>query len=465
MSSLAAALRPRAGLPAPRPAESRERSVRRRIYLTWSLLFVNVLTFYPTTWNGLPLAVPIPSKVGKIITQGALLAALLVALMVNRRRVIRPNTFLSLMTLLVIDAVLAGLQAEHLLGTSYRTARLGLFVATLWLLTPWWGRRDLLLLRCHLSFIAGVLALVLLGLPMSPSKALDQGRLAGIIWPIPPTEVAHFAAVAFGLVAVLWLGSRIPGRPALLAVAAASTILLLTHTRTALIAMAAGLLMASLNLFTIKARVRKLLAAAAVVVAVGAMTLSGLVTTWLIRGEDTTQLTSFTGRTVVWTAVLSAPRNEFQQVFGFGLSNLSFNGLPIDSNWLGAYLDLGLAGVVICALMLLFPLVAAYFQPRGVERALGLFLVTYCLVSSFTETGLSSTSPYLLDLTLAASLLAPSISDRSLILPSIADTPMALPAAVRPPSAPIVLTGSRNENHAGPQPVPFLRTERGESGR
>jgi hypothetical protein len=427
----------------------------------WTLLFVNVLTFYPTTWNGLPLAVPIPSKIGKVITQGALLAALLVALMVNRRRFIRPNVFLCLVGLLVINAVLAGMQAQHLMGTSYRTFRLAAFVATLWLLTPWWGRRDLLLARCHLGFIAAVLSSVLIGLLVSPSKAMDQGRLAGVLWPIPPTEVAHFAAVAFGFVVVLWLGSRISGRAALLAAVATGTILLLTHTRTALIAMLLGLLAASLSLFTKKARVRKLLAAAGVLVAIGDMTLSGVVTSWLSRGEDTQQLTSFTGRTVVWNAVVSAPRGELQRILGFGLSNLSFNGLPIDSNWLGAYLDLGLAGVMICAAMLLFPLVAAYFQPRGVERALGLFLVTYCLVSSFTETGLSSPSAYLLDLTLAASLLVPPVWDRSPALPAIGTTQAVVPpTADRSPSASAAMTGGRNENRAGPQPIPLHRPER-----
>ena len=57
--------------------------------------------------------------------------------------------------------------------------------------------------------------------------------------------------------------------------------------------------------------------------------------------------------------------------------------------------------------MLLFVLVNAYFQPRGERRALALFLVTYLLVTSLTETGLSDASVYLLELALAASLLVP----------------------------------------------------------
>ena len=41
-------------------------------------------------------------------------------------------------------------------------------------------------------------------------------------------------------------------------------------------------------------------------------------------------------------------------------------------------------------------------------------LVTYCLVASFTEVGFTDVSPYLLDLTVAASLLVPSLEGSSL---------------------------------------------------
>jgi hypothetical protein len=137
------------------------------------------------------------------------------------------------------------------------------------------------------------------------------------------------------------------------------------------------------------------------------MTLSGVLVSWLARGEGTKELTDLTGRTAVWGPLLAFPRDKFQEIFGFGLSNDSFNGLPIDSNWLASYQSQGLFGVVVCATMLIFLLTLAYFQPRGVQRALALFLVTYCLIASFTEVGFTDASPYLLELTLAASLLIP----------------------------------------------------------
>lgn len=412
MSVTTTAVRPRKP---PAPAEvaaARERWVNRRVAIIWGLLILNVLTFYPKTWSGQPLLIPIPSVVGKLLTQGSLPVALLLALTVNRRLVIRPNVFLCLVSLIPCAALVTSMEAGHI-GTIYRTFRLIMFVITLWLLTPFWGRRDLLLVRSHLTNTFIVLSTVLLGLFVAPSTAISQGRLAGTLWPTPPPQVAEFAAVTSGLVIMLWLGGALRGRIAACIVPVTVTILLLTHTRTALVAMTAGLLVGGMSLFSARARVRRLFAISGVVVSVVAMTLGGLVTTWLARGEGTHQLTELTGRTNVWTQVFSVPRDRMQTWFGFGLSNKSFNGLPIDSNWLATYLDQGLFGIIVSASILIFLLINAYFRPRGVQRALALFLITYCLVASFTETGFSDASTYLLEITLAASLLVPSIGEKS----------------------------------------------------
>ncbi len=407
---------PRRAVTRPEPPPARERWARRRIGLTWALLVLNVLTFYAVTWDNQPLFLPIPGTVGKLIAQGALPAALFMALTVNRRLVIRPNVFMCLLTLFVIEAVLTMLRheyaAETLFGTIFRTSRFAGFVATLWLLTPWWGRRDLLLVRYHLMAMAAVLSSVILGLLIAPGHALDQGRLAGVLWPIPPTPVAHYAAVTVGLVALLWLSGRVPGRVALLVAVVAGGMLLWTHTRTALLAMVAGLLIGSLSLFAAKSRVRKVFLAVGVGVLIGLLTLAGVVTHWLARGQSSHELFALTGRTTVWQLVLNFPRNWFEVLFGFGLSNNSFNGLPIDSNWLATYSDQGLFGIILCGMLLLFLFVVAYYQPRGPQRALALFLATYVLVASLTETGLSQPSSYLLEVTLAASLIVRPLAGR-----------------------------------------------------
>jgi hypothetical protein len=386
-------------------AQAAETTERRLVGVVWGLLVLNVLTYSGSL-------LPIPTFVGKLITQGALPVALFGALALNRRLIIRPNVFLTLATVLVAEAVLTTLHPQYF-GTIYRTFRFAEFVVILWLLTPWWGRRDLLLIRCHLKVLLVVLGSVILGLAVAPGLAMTGGRLTGVIWGIPATQVAHYAAVTLGLVLVLWLCGQVRGRRVLLIVIGAIVVLVLTHTRTALVGAVAGILVAGLSLIVAKARVRKFLVAASGVVLIVALTLSSVIATWLARGEGTHQLTNLTGRTKVWAPLLALPRDKFQEIFGFGLSNDSFNGLPIDSNWLAAYQTQGFFGIFICAAMLFFLLVTAYFQPRGVRRALALFLITFCLVSSFTEVGFLDASMYLLDLTLAASLIAPMSGRRN----------------------------------------------------
>jgi O-Antigen ligase len=406
MNSSVAQLRPRSAVPLPTSAPASERLVRRRVGTVWGLLVLNALTYYGS-------AVHIPHGVGKSITQAALPVALIVALTVNRRVIVRPNVFLSLVSLLVIEAIITSLQPQHL-GTVYRTFRLGEFVAALWLISPWWGRRDLLLVRYHLTALSVVLGSVVLGLLVVPGHAFTGGRLGGALWAIPATQVAHYAAIMFGLVVVLWLSGHFRGRLTLVVVVVTGTILLLTHTRTALVGLIVGILVAGLSLITVKARARKFFAGAGVLMAIAIMTLSGHISTWLARGENTNQLHNLTGRTEVWGPLLAFPRDKFQVIFGFGLSNSSspVNGLPIDSNWLASYQEQGLIGVIVCAIILLFLLLAAYFHPHRVQRALAIFLVTYCMVASFTEVGFTDVSMYLLDLTLAASLIVSSHANR-----------------------------------------------------
>ena len=98
MSLTVATFRPRAGASQLDRAEARERSAERRVGAVWCLLVLNALTFYPGE-----SILHIPSALGKLITQGALPVALLLALTVNRRVMVRPNVVLCLVSLLVLE--------------------------------------------------------------------------------------------------------------------------------------------------------------------------------------------------------------------------------------------------------------------------------------------------------------------------------------------------------------------------
>jgi hypothetical protein len=408
MSLPATLLRPRHNLLPAAPPLTNDRIIRRRVYLAWGLLYFNTLTFFP----GVSF-IGIPSSIGKGIAQSVLPVALLLALSLNRKVLLRPNVFLCLVSLIALETILTTLQPQHV-GTIFRTARLVGYVVCLWLLTPWWGRRDLLLLRCHLTALGLALGSVVIGLLASPGHALAEGRLTGALWPMQPTQVAHYAAVMIGLVVVLWFGGNLRSRTTALVVAVSGILLILTHTRTALAALIVGILVAGMSLIVAKPRVRRLFAVVGAITAVTALTLSAFITTWLERGQSSQGLANLTGRTEVWGPLLAAPRDKFQEIFGFGLSNVSFDGFPIDSNWLASYQEEGLFGVVVCAAILIFMLGTSYFQPRGLQRALALFLVAYALVASFTEVGFTDVSPYLLDLTVAASLIVPASQRSSL---------------------------------------------------
>jgi hypothetical protein len=383
-------------------AEVSERRLKHRIGTIWGLLVLNVLSFSP----GLSV-IPIPSSIGKAITQGALVLALLLALVVNPRAKFRPNFFLLLLTVMSLETVVTEFTAVYPVGTGYRTCRYLAFIAVLWLLSPYWNRADMLLVRCHLKIMLWVLASVVVGYIISPGHAMEAGRLGGAIWPIDTTQVAHYAAVVIGMVVIFWFCGQLRGRTTLFIVGISMGILLLTHTRTALVGLAAGLLVSGLSLIVTTPRVRRLFGAVAAIAVVAFVAASSAITSWMARGEESQGLTSLSGRTGFWGPLLAYPRTALQEIFGFGLSNGSFNGLPIDSNWMISYQQQGLFGVVICAVILIYLLIAGFFQPRGIRRALVLFFAVYVLIASFTEDGITDASTYLLDVTIAASLLLP----------------------------------------------------------
>lgn len=371
---------------------------------TWAALFLNVLAF-----STVPTVVPIPSVAGQLLTQGALPLALLLALVMNPKGVLRPNVYVAVFTVVAVLALAVSIHNQFVVGSTFRAVRFLGFLAVMWLISPWFGRRDMALLRCHRICLIVVLGSVIAGAAISPGLAFSfDGRLTGVLWPIPATQVAHYAAVLFGSTAILWMCQVLAGRRAALIVILSGAVLVATHTRTALIGLFAGLLVGGASLFLGNARVRRTAVILAGISFVTIALFANELRTWALRGQDNGQVSDLTGRTKVWSAVMSQSRPTFENWFGSGLSNMSFNGLPIDSNWVATFQDQGWFGVGVQAVLLLFLLVTAIGRARGPRKAIGLFLVMYCLFASITEAGLDGPSAYLLDLTVAASLLTGS---------------------------------------------------------
>jgi hypothetical protein len=397
------ALAPRIRTAAPLDVVATSRHVPKLVGLAWGLMLVNTLGFN----GGSELIIPFPHATGQIVTMGALCAALAIALALNPQMCVRPNAYLVLLAVLAVIATASSLRIESGLGSLFRSFRLVVFVATLWLLTPWW-RGDLRMPVFHLRALVAVLSTVLVGLIISPGAAFSgpNGRLVGALWPIPPPQVAMYSATAIALAAMLWVYKGVDGRSALMICVPAVILLLLSHTRTAMAGLVVGLVVAGVSAVFSSARVRHFMGTLIGAAAVAGLLFSVAIQTWLTRGQDASQLTSLTGRADVWDALLSRDRSFDDLLIGVGLTDKSFNGLPIDSAWLSAYFELGLSGVAIAAALLLVLLVGAILRPPSPQRTIAIYLVVYSCVASYTEVGLGDASPYLLNLCVAAALIA-----------------------------------------------------------
>ncbi len=399
-------------IPALDTQESHSDKCLRRVTLIWGLLFLNAIGSAGKS------ILPIPHRFDQLITQGALPVALLLALTINRKLFIRPNWFLGLFSVLAVTSVMMSIRFVSV-GTAYRGFRLAAFVAILWLLTPWWRDRGLVLLRSQMVVLYAILGSLVVGAVVAPSKAFSlnygSARLDGVIWPLAATAVGHYMAELVGLTVLLWWCGMIRRRPALWLIGLGFAALLASHTRTALLGLIGGLLVAGLSLFLSKGRVRRAFAISFVVIVAVVLPLSPQISSWLARGQDTQAIQSLSGRTSYWHLVLSAPRPETNKIFGSGMTNdgvmnqntPALNGLPIDSSWIATYQNQGIVGCIIEGIIFLLLILTALMRPRGPTRALALFLIVYSLISSYTETGMGEASPHLLDLALAASLLVP----------------------------------------------------------
>jgi len=167
-----------------------------------------------------------------------------------------------------------------------------------------------------------------------------------------------------------------------------------------------GLVVAGVSAVFSSERIRRFMGTVIAVGVVGGLLFSVAIQSWLTRGQDASQLTSLTGRADVWDALLNRDRSFDDLLIGIGLTDKSFNGLPIDSAWLSAYNELGMAGVAIAAALLLVLLVGAILRPPSPQRTIAIYLVAYSCVASYTEVGLGDASPYLLNLCVAAALIA-----------------------------------------------------------
>ncbi|MCI0386871.1 O-antigen ligase domain-containing protein [Streptomyces sp. CNQ085] len=376
----------------------------RAVGTVWGLLILNTLGS-----AGAETVIPLPRSLIQMVTMGALAAAFVLALAINPRVRIRPNAFVFLLTLLLVPSVVSSADLGAGVGALFRCARLTLFVSTLWLLSRWWDGSPTFV-RHHIRMYCAVLGSVVAGAVVSPGAAMPElygGRLVGALWPLTPPQIGQYAAVITGLAVLLALGRRTGRGSAAVVIVPALVVLMLTHTRTATLGLLVGLALAVGSLTLTSTAARRFFTWVVLCTAVAAVGFGSVLQAWFLRGQSQENFTSLTGRAKVWDALLAAPRTASEQLFGTGLGDKSFGGLPIDNSWLAVYHEQGLTGVALVTAVIVVLGGVALLRPPSLSRACAIFLIGYCAIASYTEAGLGDASPYLLHLAVAASLLTP----------------------------------------------------------
>lgn len=372
---------------------------RRRFTIIWTLLLFSSLPY-----SADDRLFFVPGRIEQLGTAVALGVALLMAIALNRRLRVGDIAPIALYALIPLLALIPPLSGQTGIGSLLRAGRFGVALAVLVLISPLWTIERGLALGAHLRAMRWILVALLIQLPLLP---FDDGRLISNLPALTAPAVGQYAAMVAGLTLLLALGERIANRTAVFWVPVALTLLLMSKTRTAMVGLLAGLVVALLGLAGSSRRARLSLVGLLLVAPIAFMTLKPAADAWFTRGQDQENLTTLTGRTKAWDKVHAYPRDEYTELIGIGLTDKSIDGLPIDNGYLAVYHETGFIGLAIIASVFLLILVRALIQPPGLHRAIALFLLAYCATASYTETGIGDMSSYVLHLVVAAVLVAP----------------------------------------------------------
>ncbi|MFD7158601.1 O-antigen ligase family protein [Kribbella sp. NPDC059898] len=356
------------------------------------------------------------NSMAKGLLLGAVFLVAIAATKPGFRTRVNPASWLYVMYVLFACAT-AFLLAEPM-GPLTRLARFLIGLVLIFLLWRPLVRVPERLVRAHLWAHLLLGATVVLSLAYSPSEAwrplrtLGAGyRLQGVIIPMLPPRVGEVGAIMLGLALVGLVCRKLATLPAVTLIGLGGILIAASRTRTAAAAVAAGLVVALI--VTRKTWLGRI----ACLVVPGLLGLAflaiGSLHTWLLRGQGTQQITSLSGRTTSWQAVIDEKVSTQTMIIGHGLGNkrillLTGEGnigvMAIDNSWLSLYWETGLLAVAIVAVALIVAWISVLRAPTPYVRACGAVLLGYVTVASLNESGLSDLSSMTLHLLVAAAI-------------------------------------------------------------
>ncbi|MFE1308909.1 O-antigen ligase family protein [Streptomyces sp. NPDC058755] len=312
----------------------------RRLTLAW---VITLATSLP--WSGVPGA----EHGAASLLKYPLLAIAVVLACSGRKRTAWPGSVKALLAYCGIAAV-GGFLGPDVNVSSVRSARFAVFLAvSAWVITALDARRLLsIYARVGTVFVGGSLAALLLGL-----NPLKSGRLHGFLPPAHPNNLGAIAGLAVIVLFVPWARGDKPVRwqgASLLLLAAG---VVLSGSRTSILATGFGLCVALVQRSTRRRGVPILYCCVLLVMlnVLVANPLHSLYTRESARGSDFIDLT-FTGRTERWATAVDVDRTVPQTLFGKGMAVKSVPTLdgftaeePLDGSWVSAFVQAGVLGV------------------------------------------------------------------------------------------------------------------------
>jgi hypothetical protein len=377
----------------------------------WVLVVLNV-----QPWVQRPDSPQGQAAVESNMSKGVVLAAvfmLAATLAAPHFRARMPATYLLYFAYLSVAAATA-FHLSDPVPPLLRVGRLGLAVAIPLLLWRWLGGRPDTFLGSHRIAYLLLTVVMLAGLAAAPSAAWDEGsfggggRLQGVFLPTYPTGVGEIGAILAGLTVTALAFHRIRRLPGGILVGLGLSLIVLSRTRTAAVALLIALF-AAFCLTRRYRRGRRGLVAILLVVAFAAP-LAAPIQSWILRGQDAEQFSSFTGRTRAWSAVVEQQASVRTYMVGHGLGNKGvllrrgegdIDVMAIDNGWLSLFWETGLFGVALVLAALVAAIITVCRAPTPYVRAAAGFLVSYVLLASFTESGLSDLSSHTLHILVA----------------------------------------------------------------
>jgi hypothetical protein len=246
------------------------------------------------------------------------------------------------------------------------------------------------------SLIAALATFAIIGAVTGIPTLAEKGRLAGGLPPLHPNELASTCAVI-----VLWCLWRIlAGQDSwfhLVSIAAAFGIMVATASRTPWIAMGVAVLILMFHARSIRLR-NLIIVLVAMPIAWWLVGGTDLIRSLLFRGDEASNVTTLSNRTIAWQAALTPKSSPWLTWFGGGLQlkrinvpGQYWNQQILDSSWISALVQAGFVGLVMCGAWVLSSMISTRHSPADL-RALQLALLTYLSLRGFLESGLFDAS-------------------------------------------------------------------------